>query len=163
MSTPAVAASIDAGIDDFTRQAERGEFYTGAGTDAPPPAAGPGGPAASPVTLDEWQPNPQRIERLKGPAGTAWGMTWNKVAEKNGVPDLQVGAEQRETAGQSLAELLDAILPQEIVGGPKSRGETVLYALVGLGFVGMGNIGEIQQAKIDKAAAAAGDGGNGGT
>lgn len=148
---------LDAAINDFTQAAEKEGFYTGAGMDAPPAAAaGPAAaqpPAAPQVVVQEWQPNPKRIERLKGPCGRTWGMTWNQIAARNGVPELQVGQEQRDEAGQQLAELLDAVLPPEVVSGPKSRGETVLYALVGLGLAASGNLQSIAEAAAEKEAA----------
>lgn len=137
-------AAIDARIDAFTAEAGA-DMYTAADAPAAPAEApAPGGQPGLPAATGGWHANAARIERMRGPAGGLWAWGWDKAAEVMGLPavieyeldgqprriECRVSAAEKESVGEKLAQLLDAILPQSFgMDTENSRMGTIFMCL----------------------------------
>lgn len=151
--------ALDARIDAFTAEAGA-DMYTEA--DAPPqPAAASSDQPAHLPSIGGWHANAERIARMAGPAGGLWAWGWDKTAEIMGLPafieyeeggqprriECRVSANERESVGEKIAQLLDAILPQSLdMNTENSRFGTIFMCLGAIAIIAKYKLSTLREA-----------------
>jgi hypothetical protein len=151
---------LDAEIAQLDKDAREGKLFK---PEEPPPEPGavPPPQPGQPQAPASWQPNPERIEKIAGPAGNLWAFAWDKVAEIMGLPEAieihdgkqaqriecRVSNAERQMAGENLAKLIDAILPQWVSLEPQSRAGTIFACLGMIAFLAIAKVKGLSNAR----------------